>query len=171
PTTAATRGDVVVSVGGVGRIVESRAEADIGVPSSTSVASSASSGSGASSSAGSTAPGDAVVPRATRHIQRCLLVPGQGVKAHPAIALVDGGGAAASGVSQAENDLATARLELRQKRTSDPLNGLPATPAELTAGREAVVAARSHLAQVLRSARPADISSARSDIRRAQADY
>jgi multidrug efflux pump subunit AcrA (membrane-fusion protein) len=170
PTVAATRGDVVVSVGGVGRIVESRAETDIGVPSSSS-ASNAASGGAASSSGASTAPGDAVFPRVTGHIQRFLVVPGQRVKANQPIALVDDGGVSASAVSQAENDLATARLELRQKRTSDPLNGLPATPAELTAGRAAVISARSRLAFVLRSARPADVSAARSDIRRAEADY
>jgi HlyD family secretion protein len=170
PTIAATRGDIVVSVGGVGRIVESRAAADISVPASTASSGGASS-AGASASGGSTAPGDAVFPRATGHILRFLVTPGQRVSANQAIALLDDGGAAASAVSQAENDLATSRLELRQKRTSDPLNGLPATPAELAAGRAAIVAARSRLAQVLGPARPADLSAARSDIRRAEADY
>jgi len=98
PTSAATRGDVVVSVGGVGRIVESRSATDISVPASPS-SSGGASGTGASASGGSTAPGDAVFPRATGHVLRFLVVPGQRVKANQAIAVLDDGGASAAAIS------------------------------------------------------------------------
>jgi multidrug efflux pump subunit AcrA (membrane-fusion protein) len=170
PTVAASRQDVVVSVGGVGRIIEARSSADISVPASTA-SGGGSAGAATNSGSSSTAPGDAVFPRATGHVLRFLVVPGERVAANQEIAVLDDGGASAAAVSQAENDRAIARLELRQKRTSDPLNGVPATPAELAAGRAALLAARSHLAQVLGPARPADVSAASSDVRRAEADY
>jgi multidrug resistance efflux pump len=73
-------------------------------------------------------------------------------------------------VLQAENELATAQLELRQKRTSDPINGLPPTSEELAAGKMAVLSAQKRLSQLLGPLPAADVSTARLDLRRAEAD-
>ena len=68
-------------------------------------------------------------------------------------------------------DLSTTLLELNQKRTSDPLRGVPASPAELAAARSAVTSARARLARLHSPPRRADVAAARLDIRRAQAEH
>jgi multidrug resistance efflux pump len=73
-------------------------------------------------------------------------------------------------VLQAQNELATAQLELRQKRTSDPINGLPPTSEELAAGKMVVLSAQKRLSQLLGPLPAADVSTARLDLRRAEAD-
>jgi HlyD family secretion protein len=166
PIATATRGDVVVSVGGVGRIVEAGATADIAVPS----AAAASSSTTGPTSSPSSAPADAVFARTTGHIAKFLVAPGRRVAAGRALAVLDDGGLAASAITLARNDLATVLLELRQKRTSDPLKGLPPTTAELTAAEVAVTSAREKLETLLRGSRPADVSAARLDVKRANAD-
>ena len=165
-TVTASRGDVIVSVGGVGRIVEARASAQIALPTAVggSAATAAAGGGGAS------APADAVFPRAGGRVSRLLVAPGQHVARGQPLVLLDDGGSAAAGVKQAQDDLAAARLELRQKRTSDPLKGLPPTPAELAAGSLAVTSAQERLARLLGRPRPADVSAARLDLERAEAD-
>jgi multidrug efflux pump subunit AcrA (membrane-fusion protein) len=92
------------------------------------------------------------------------------VAAGEPLALLDDGGSAAGAVLQAQNEVATVQLELRQKRTNDPLNGLPPAPEELAAAEMAVVAAQRRLAQLLGPSSPADVSAARSDLRRSEAD-
>jgi HlyD family secretion protein len=175
----AARGDLVVEVRGVGRIVQSTASAQIAVPASagSSTAAAAASGSagtgasGAGSSSGAAAaPADGVFPRATGRLVKFLVAPGDRVVAGQAVAVLDDGSSAAVTASLARNDLQTALLELLQKRTGDPLNGLPATPAELAAGRYAVTSANAALLKVLAPARPADVSAARLDVKKAQAD-
>jgi HlyD family secretion protein len=87
------------------------------------------------------------------------------------MAYLDDGGVAAGALLQARNELATALLELRQKRTSDPLiTGIPPTTEELAAGRSAVLSARERLARLLGPPSRADLSAARTDLRRAEAD-
>ncbi len=176
----ATRGDLVVSVGGVGRIVEAGASSQPIVPpavgggtaASASPGTSAPSGpatSGAGAGAGAAlAPTGAVFPRANGYVSRFLVAPGQRVVAGQALALLSDGGLVAGTRRQAQNDLATALLELRQKRTSDPLKGVPPTPEELAAGRLAVTAARERLARLLLPPRRADVSAARLAVKRAQ---
>jgi len=166
PIATATRGDVVVSVGGVGRIVEAGATADIAVPS----AAAASSSSGGATTSPSSAPADAVFARTIGHVARFLVAPGRHVSAGRPLAVLDDGGLAASGIAQARNDLAVARLELQQKRTSDPLKGVPPTAAELAAADVALTSTREKLDTVLRGARPADLSAARLDVTRSNAD-
>lgn len=95
---------------------------------------------------------------------------GQEVKAGQPLAVLDDGQASAAALAQAKSDLATAQLELRQKRTSDPLRGIKATPAEFAAGELAVVSAQAKLAQLLAGPRPADVALAKLDVRRAEAD-
>jgi RND family efflux transporter MFP subunit len=174
PVARAVRGDIVVSVGGVGRIVQATSSTQITVPSTggSGAGTNASAGSAASGAAGSgaTAPPDAVFPRASGHVVRFLAVPGQHVVAGQPLALLDDGGSAGAAIKQARNDLATSLLEVLQKRTSDPLNGLPPTPAELAAGRLAVTSALQGLARVLGPSRAADVSAARLDVKRARAD-
>jgi HlyD family secretion protein len=156
-SATAARGDIVVSVGGVGRIVESRSFGDIALPQS-----------GKSSS--STTSADSVFPRAPGQIARYLVQPGQRVRAGAALALLDDGGLSASAIQLARNDLAVAQLELRQKQTHDPLRGTPATPQEIAAGAAAIPAAEKRLARVAAGARPADVRAAEQDVERAQAD-
>ena len=76
------------------------------------------------------------------------------------IAILDDGNAAAIAIAQARNDAATARLELRQKETSDPAKGPPPTRAELRAARLALKSARERSNLVAHPLRP-DVTAAR----------
>lgn len=164
-TVTAARGDVVVAVGGVGRVVEARQSGPIAVAGGTSTT-----GGGASTpSTATTAPPDSVFPSASGHVARYLVQPGQRIAAGAPIALLDDGGTAAISVAQARGDLASAQLELRQKQTHDPSQGLPALPAEVRAASLALQAARERARQIAHP-RPADIASARLDVRKARAD-
>jgi RND family efflux transporter MFP subunit len=168
---AVKRGDLVLSVGGVGRIVQAKAPAAIARPSSSSGAGGSTTGASASGGpATADTPGDAVFPRTTGRIERYLVQRGQNVAAGQALALLDDSGASSTAVSQARNELATARLELRQKRTSDPLKGIPPTADEIAAGRAAITASEQKLAQLLGRARRADVTAAWLELRRAEAD-
>jgi multidrug efflux pump subunit AcrA (membrane-fusion protein) len=167
---SASRDDLVVTVGGVGRIVEARASGSV-ILAAVGNSSSSSSGSGAGSSAGaSAARPDAVFPRTSGRLSRYLVEPGQEVKEGQPLAILDDGQAAAALFAQARSDLATAQLELRQKRTSDPLRGIKATNEELMAGALAVESAATRLSRLLKGPRPADIATATLDVRRAEAD-
>jgi HlyD family secretion protein len=101
---------------------------------------------------------------------RFLVAPGQHVAEGQPLAQLDDHQSAATAFAQAQNDVAMALLELRQKRTSDPLKGLPAKPAELAAARRAVTAARLRLVRLLHGPRYADVSTARLDVKRAEAE-
>jgi RND family efflux transporter MFP subunit len=162
----AMRGDVIVSVGGVGRIVTGGVSA-IDLPASGGSSGTTTAGSSAGSGS---APADAVFSHATGHVGRVLVTPGQRVVAGQALALLDDNGAAASAVRQARLDLETSRIELDQKLQNDPQRGIPATAAELAAARAAVVSARADLAQTTGRAHAAEMSAARADVRRARAD-
>jgi multidrug efflux pump subunit AcrA (membrane-fusion protein) len=168
PLVRVALGDVTVTVGGVGRVVQARASTPIVVPSTTSASASGPATSG--SAAPSEARADSVFPRATGHLLQFFVVPGQRVVANQRLALIDDGGVAAAAVTQAGDDLAIAQLDLRQKRTSDPAKGLPPTAAELTAAHAAETAARTRLARLLLPPRPADVSAARLDVKKAEAD-
>lgn len=161
PGVEAVRGDIVVSVGGVGRIVETN---DLG----TAVTPAAPGGTGSAQSSG--IPAGAVFPRTSGHLAAFLVAAGQRVAAGQPLALLDAGGSARDAVEQAEIDLAIARLELRQKRTSDPANGARPTREELAAARLGVPAARARLARLLAPAPPAEVAAAKLDLQRAQAD-
>ena len=164
-TVKASRGNLIVSVGGVGQIVTSNGAATIEVP-----AGAAATTSGSTSGSSSSAPADAVFPRSTGHIARFLVKPGQHVSAGQAIAVLDDGGLSASAARQAALDLATARIELQQKNRSDPAKGPPPTAAEIAAAHAGLASARADFTQVLGRSHRADVSAARLDLRRAQAD-
>ncbi len=166
PFIKAARNDIVVSVGGVGRIVEANGASEIAVPAGNG----GGAASGASGSTTATAPADAVFPRASGHLRRFLVKPGQHVTTGQKLALIDDGGASTAAVAQARNDLSAALLELEQKQTSDPSKGTPPTSAELAAADEAVTAAHQRLARLRSGPRPADMSAARLDVKRAVAD-
>ena len=105
-TATAEEGNIVVTVGGVGR-----------VESST--------------------PTMQVYPRTSGQVARVAVSRGDQVSAGQVIAVLDDGGAAAAGVDQAQADVESARLDVRQRR----------------AGRSG------------------DLSAARLEVKRAQADY
>jgi HlyD family secretion protein len=167
----ASRGDLVVTVGGVGRIVEARASGQVITAAGGTAGSASGSTPGASAGAGATTVSvDAVFPRTAGFVSNFLVVPGQRVAAGQALAYLDDSGRSADAVRQAQNELSMAVLELRQVRTNDPARGVPATRRELAAARLAVVAARQHLARLRNPAHSADVSAARYDVKRAQAD-
>lgn len=159
-TAAATRGDIVVSVGGVGRIIEAKAPDQIA----------ASGGNGSNASGASGAPANAVFPGAAGYVRELLVVPGRRVTSGSPLAILDDGGAAARAIVQARNDLAIARLELRQRQTSDPAKGLPPKREEVVAGNAAVRAANARLERLFAPARRAEVSAARLEVKRAQSD-
>ena len=161
----AVRGSLVVSVGGVGRIVPESAAAQLPVAGSAGAAPGS-----AGQAAASAAVLGGVFPRASGRLVEFFVQQGQHVRAGQPLALLDDGGAAAATVRLAETDVAAALLELQQKRTSDPLRGVPATPQELAAGRLAVAVAKARLARLLGPPRRADVQTARAELERAIAD-
>jgi RND family efflux transporter MFP subunit len=169
PTVKVTRADLVVSVGGVGRIVEKNGATQITIPGASS---SGTSSSGTSTPTGNTAtaPSDAVFPRTSGHVARMLVEPGQRVRAGQAIAVLDDGGAAAAAIAAAQTDRDSAAVELEQKLTQDPLRGFPATPAEVAAARLAVTSAREKLARLRAGARTGDVATARADVQKSEGD-
>jgi HlyD family secretion protein len=178
PVARAVKGNLVVSVGGVGRVVQASTSPQISVAGSAGGggaggvgASGGGSFAGASIGGGAaTAPADGVFPRTSGRIVRFLVKPGDKVVAGQRLALLDDASTAAAAAALARNDVATALLEVVQKRTSDPAKGIPATPAELAAGRLAVSSALAGLGRILGPPRRADVSAARLDLKRAQAD-
>ena len=167
PTAKATRGNLVVAVGGVGRIVQSRAGSEISVPSGSA---GGASGSGSGGGGQTTASADGVFARTSGRVSKFLVSPGDRVVAGQALAVLDDGGTVASALRLAEVDVRMAQLELKQKRTSDPLKGLPPTRPELVAARAAVTSARARLQRVLSPPRAADVALARLELKRAEAD-
>jgi HlyD family secretion protein len=153
PAVEVTRGNVIVSVGGVGRITEARNTAE-----------STSAGGGISAASG------AVFARASGRISRILVAPGQRVTRGEPLALLDDSGSSDAAIQQARDDLAVALLELQQRQTSDPLLGLPPTGAELSAARLAVTSARERLGRLLGGPLGVDVSAARLELRRAESE-
>jgi RND family efflux transporter MFP subunit len=164
PTAKAVRGDVVLTVGGVGRIVSARSVNTTAVPVAPATQVSTTS---TSPPAASTA--DAVFASASGRMARYLVSSGERVSAGQPIAVVDDGGAAAVALDQARSDLETARLELRQKETADPARGLPPSAAELTAARVAAAAAERKLGLLVRPSKT-DVTAAQLELRKAEAD-
>ncbi|MEO5574946.1 MAG: efflux RND transporter periplasmic adaptor subunit [Gaiellaceae bacterium] len=165
PTAKAVRGDVVITVGGVGRIVSARST---NTTAATATAAPGAQGS-TTASTPAAAPADAVFAAASGRIARYLVAPGERVSAGRPIAVLDDAGAAAVALDQARSDLETARLELRQKETADPARGLPPSPAELTAARVAAAAAERKLTSLVHPPQT-DVTAAQLEVRKAEAD-
>jgi RND family efflux transporter MFP subunit len=171
----AERGDVAITVGGVGHVSTLSGAARLLVPSSPSTAGAgggaagSSAGSGAGSG-GSPAPADAVFAALSGHVSRVLVTSGQRVVAGQPVAEISDDGTTQTAVDQARGDLGTARLELAQKQLQDPARGVPPTGPELASGRQALLSARAALAQLLRPPRAADVATAQADVAKARAD-
>ena len=141
PTAKAVRGDVVLTVGGVGQIVSARSANPIAVPAPQGSAS----GSGPA------------------------VAPGERISAGQPLAVLDDGGAGAVALDQARSDLETARLELQLKQTADPARGLPPSAAELTAARVAAAAAERKVVLLGRPG-TTEVTTAQLELRKAAAD-
>jgi RND family efflux transporter MFP subunit len=188
---AADRGEVAVTVGGIGHVNTLSGAAQLvvsaGAPGATAGGGAAGAGTStgsaapaaapvsggptaSSASGGTPAPADAVFPTAAGHVTHLLVRPHDHVSAGQPIATLADDGTTASNTLQARSDLETARLELAQKRIQDPIRGVPPTPAELQSGGTAVNAARAKLARVLAPPLPADVAAAKLDLAKALAD-
>jgi multidrug efflux pump subunit AcrA (membrane-fusion protein) len=177
------RGDVALTVGGIGHVTTLTGAASLAVPAAASGGGSGgASGStstsavgpgaspGAGTGGGSLAVADTVFASAPGHVRSVLVKPGDRVAAGQPVAQLADDGTIAGGVLQARSDLATARLELAQRQVHDPARGLPPTQAELAAGRAGVIAAQAKLGRLLAPPLSADVSTARLDVAKAVAD-
>ena len=160
PTAKAARGDVVLTVGGVGRVVSAGSANPIAVPAAPGPA---------ATSGPATAPADAVFATVSGRILRYLVSPGDRISVGRPLALLDDNGAAAAALAQAQSELETARLELEQKQKSDPARGLAPSAAELTAARFAAAAAGRKFA-LLKHPGTTDAIAAQLELRKAEAD-
>jgi RND family efflux transporter MFP subunit len=151
----AQRGDVAVTVGGIGHVATLTDAARLAV-SSAEV--------GAAASAGGVPSAEAVFATATGHVTSLFVEVGDHVDAGETIAHVAGDGTAEAALLQARSDLATAQLELAQKRVQDPSRGPPPTAAEFVSGRRAVLAAQANLQRVVGSPLPSDLDAARFEL-------
>lgn len=188
----AERGVVDTTVGGVGHVTTLTGAALLSVPSSSLSAASAAGAVGGSvgtstgtspvAAAGTSstavtptggsgaAPADAVFPTVAGQVSRLLVHQGETITAGQPVAKISDGGATAGTVLQARNELATARLELTQKSVQNSLLGPPPTLAELRAGQQAIVTAKTSLRDLAGSPPPAEVAAARSDLARAVAE-
>jgi HlyD family secretion protein len=166
----ATRGNVSVTVGGIGHVTTLTGAARLTVAAPHTSGGAAGAGGSSSQSAGvGQAPADAVFPAVPGHVSRIMVRVGQFVVAGEPIAILADDGTLATQELQARSDLATAQLDLAQKRVRDPLRGPDPTPAELVSGSQAIAAARDKLHRLLAPA-PADVATARSDLAKATAE-
>jgi HlyD family secretion protein len=143
----ATRGPIVVTVGGVGQIVDGL--------SNQSAAPASSTGSG-----GQAAPANAVYPSASGTVSNVLVRPGQKVVAGQTLAVIDDAGVSSSAAAQAQIDLETALLELPPSAQTGALGVAVAN----------VSVARQRLAQARGPAAPSDMATADADVAKARAD-
>ena len=137
------RGDIAVTVGGIGRVATLTSAARFSV--ATSDASAGSTSAGSRPSVDTT---EAVFATTVGHVAELLVAVGDKVSAGQPIARIDDGGALSSAVIQADNDLTAARIDLAQKRVQDPARGVPPTAAELARGRLALRASQARLARL-----------------------
>jgi RND family efflux transporter MFP subunit len=177
PTEKASLDDIEVSVGGVGRIVQSKAVTRAPDPTTTSGATSA--------------PANAVYPTTSGNVLKYLVVPGQRVARGQPLLRLDDGGTAAAAAKQAGGDLAVARLELAQLLGSRPAEvgaamldvkraqaeleivrgGTPAGRARaIRAARRNVELARNGLRRILAPASSADVRAVEAEVRKAEAE-
>lgn len=162
-TVVIDRGDVVVSVGGVGRVTTLTEAARLTVAGSD----------GAGPSAGSTsaaANAGVVFPQVTGHVTELLVAVGDEVQAGQPVAHIADDGTVRTAVIQARSDLATARLDLAQKKLRDPTLGPPPTAEELANARQQLAAARDRLGRLTGDPLPSDVSAAQQEVARAKAD-
>lgn len=144
PTVAtAKEGPIVVTVGGVGQIVDGLAQT-----------------ASQPSASGTATALNTVYPNVAGTLTSFELAPGDDVTAGQAVAVIDDGGAAAAALRQAEIDLETARLEVPT----------PTSAGALAIARRNVALARQRLTRVLAPPDPTDIRVARAEVEKARAD-
>lgn len=187
----AERGVVDTTVGGVGHVTTLTGAALLPVSSSaSSAASPVGTGAGSALAAGASspfavgtgstaapttggsgaAPADAVFATVAGHVSRVLVHPGDRVTKGQAVARISDDGASVGLVRQAGDELASAGLELAQKEVHDPLLGPSPTLAELRAGQQAIVTAKTTLRELTGPPLPAEVAAARSELARAVAE-
>jgi HlyD family secretion protein len=184
----ANRGVVDTTVGGVGHVTTLSGAALLSVPSSSSSSGGTAGAGGGSTLAAGTAPApagasptgaspttggsgttsaDGVFPTVAGHVARLLVDEGDQVVAGQPVATISDGGVSVGAVQQAGNELATARLELEEKRVRNPFLGPPPTQAELRASRQAIVTAKTTLRGLRGPTPPAEVAAARAEVDRA----
>jgi RND family efflux transporter MFP subunit len=131
---AVARGDVVVTAGGVGRIVDGAAS------NSTALSGGAAAKAGTSATGASSVPADAVFPQTSGVVAQVLVTPGQQVVTGQPLAVLSDGGNSAITVDLSRNDLLAAQLEAAQVRNAG------GTPTELALAQLKVDAAQRRLA-------------------------
>jgi HlyD family secretion protein len=142
----ATRGPIVVTVGGVGQIVDGLSLNSAAPTTSTS---------GSASQAA-----NAVYPSASGTVANVLARPGQKIVAGQTLAVIDDGGTASSAAAQAQIDLETAMLELPASARTGALNLAAAN----------VALAKQRLAVARAPATRSDLATADAEIAKARAD-
>jgi HlyD family secretion protein len=178
---AADRGDVIVTVRGVGRISAGSGGVTIGAssaqvggqsggPGNQSSTTSAASSSKNSGSGGAAVPADAILPATSGRVERLLVTTGDRVSRGTPIAVLSDDGTAHAATVQAQSDFQSAQLELAQLRVHDPANGAPATASELAAARAGIVAARTEIAAARRPASHVEVTAAALEVTKAQQD-
>lgn len=151
------RGAISVTVGGVGRVATLTDAARQAVPTSG--------GGGRSTPAVS----EAVFSPVTGHVTALFVKVGDEVEAGEALAEISDDGASETAVIQARHELASAELDLAQKKVQDPARGQPPTPAELALARASVVAAQDLLSRLTGAPQEADLAIARQEVTTAEA--
>ncbi len=159
PTLAqVVKGDMTVTVGGVGRLVS--------VGSVDAVETS-------SASAGQSASGaiaDGVFAHTSGHVAKILVQPGQSVRVGQLLAVLDDNGVASTAYEQASMDVAVAEVELSLKRTADTSTGRPPSHEEVVAAVSAVTSARTKLESLGGPASSAEDATARAELSKAVAE-
>ena len=153
------RGTISVTVGGVGRVATLTDAARQAVPTS---------GSGTSTAA--PAVSEAVFSPVTAHVTALFIKVGDEVEAGERLAELADDGAAETAVIQARHELASAKLDLAQKRVQDPTRGLPPTPEEVAFARQSIIAAQDQLSRLTGSPEKADLATAQQELATAAAD-
>jgi multidrug efflux pump subunit AcrA (membrane-fusion protein) len=95
---------------------------------------------------------------------------GDRVVAGQPVARLSDNGVTQATVIQAQNDVATAQLELQQKMTQDPSRGTPPTQGERLAAQQSVATSHTNLRTLFSGPSAADVAVAQSDLARAVAD-
>lgn len=147
-TTVASRGDVVVTVGGVGKIIPGSGGASI-LSARGSGNASASGGASQAAGGGLADAGRLVYPQLAGHLTAVLVSAGEQVHAGQALVRIDPG-AAVSNLVAARTAMEQAEAQLRLDRSGLSAQTLAATRAGVTTAVAGVAAARQALVRAIR---------------------
>ena len=144
PTVVARRRNVVVTVGGLGKVVDVHAATHAFAPSG-----SAGGSTGSSSAAASASAGRAVFPSAAGRVVSVLVAPGQRVALGQPVAVLDSG-AANLNLVIAQASLDQARAQLEADRSGVTPQTLAVATAGIAASGVSMMSARQGLADTIR---------------------